>query len=561
MQFNFHKAYQLTLLFFTIIGMHVVTFMPRGSGLYVSSNMIGWGVVSLLISYGFWYVYKNKAITYSKLSLYVVSGVLLLILPVTYSNSSLDNFLPRLIALIAGVLFLFSLYQCKFGLTDRVKILNIFLIGILIEGILGFLQFFVFNFLEWDFGYYDLLNLRPSGVFRQPNIMASFMASGIVISLFLLYKEINNLNKKILYIYYSVLFICSTILLILQSKTGYLGLLLSLLLLIPVIFKHFNRVKVGIIFILLGLIWGIISLNIIKGVERGEKLYTDGGIRLDIINVGFDIFEKSPLLGHGYGNFERVYRSAHIKKMKTEESLGEPLENLHHPHNEILFWGIEGGIVALFGLLILIIGFIQIFPRNMLRENSALLSLLVPILLHTQFEYPFYTSLIHLLLFITLIWYIDESLNNSREKNIGKNEATKYIGILIPILVIPFMVSGLHTMKSMSDFHESKYKDVQYLLNVKNDLIWHDYISRIYQNIYFNKGMKTGDVDSLTSYIVWGLNYVETKPRVKIYDNMIKSIQLIESKGNEYNYETKVKIFTDAKLMYPKVFTYKIVKG
>ncbi|MFQ9621647.1 MAG: Wzy polymerase domain-containing protein [Enterobacteriaceae bacterium] len=76
---------------------------------------------------------------------------------------------------------------------------------------------------------------------------------------------------------------------------------------------------------------------------------------------------------------------------------------LTYPHNDLLFWWVEGGAVALLGLLVLgVSGFWLLLRRPGVRQ-LALLACLMPILLHTQLEYPLYQSPVHWLLVLILV--------------------------------------------------------------------------------------------------------------------------------------------------------------
>lgn len=83
--------------------------------------------------------------------------------------------------------------------------------------------------------------------------------------------------------------------------------------------------------------------------------------------------------------------------------LSRRVPGLTYPHNDLLFWWVEGGAVALLGLLVLgVSGFWLLLRRPGVRQ-LALLACLMPILLHTQLEYPLYQSPVHWLLVLILV--------------------------------------------------------------------------------------------------------------------------------------------------------------
>lgn len=83
--------------------------------------------------------------------------------------------------------------------------------------------------------------------------------------------------------------------------------------------------------------------------------------------------------------------------------LSRRVPGLTYPHNDLLFWWVEGGAVALLGLLVMgVSGFWLLLRRPGVRQ-LALLACLMPILLHTQLEYPLYQSPVHWLLVLILV--------------------------------------------------------------------------------------------------------------------------------------------------------------
>ncbi len=92
------------------------------------------------------------------------------------------------------------------------------------------------------------------------------------------------------------------------------------------------------------------SINFLNSVDRGDKLYSDKGVRTDIIWVSANLFSQNPIQGVGYGNFEKKYRLHHLSLLDSDiDWLDKPLEKLDHPHNEFLIWIVEGGVAPLIG--------------------------------------------------------------------------------------------------------------------------------------------------------------------------------------------------------------------
>lgn len=123
-----------------------------------------------------------------------------------------------------------------------------------------------------------------------------------------------------------------------------------------------------------------------------------------------------PLSGWGYGSFEYAFQHFRIELVPPTRVL----EIARHPHNELLYWWVEGGLVALLGISLLILGggrlLLQVFRHDRRAfstgaanagETSALCLALLPMLIHTQLEYPFYLSAMHWMVFLLLLAMAD----------------------------------------------------------------------------------------------------------------------------------------------------------
>ena len=124
--------------------------------------------------------------------------------------------------------------------------------------------------MEWvlKIPYFSKKKDLPYGSFQHRNVMASFMATGIGICLFLLTEDslIQSLNHK-RYLIYIVTLFSSILIIALQSSTGILGFLITIIL-------QFHRIKIqkkifqNFLFLMfLGLFIGYISPKIAPNLD------------------------------------------------------------------------------------------------------------------------------------------------------------------------------------------------------------------------------------------------------------------------------------------------------
>ena len=99
--------------------------------------------------------------------------------------------------------------------------------AVAIEALLGLVQYYLLVPGNW-IGYDTQAN-RPYGIFQQPNVMASFMATGLSLAIWLELR--GDANPWLKGLRYGVILITSLLLVILQSRVGQLGGMMALLLL------------------------------------------------------------------------------------------------------------------------------------------------------------------------------------------------------------------------------------------------------------------------------------------------------------------------------------------
>jgi len=399
-----------------LVGMHVILDTPGGTGLYLSFNIIGWLFVVTLIALGLWQVTLNKKIVYSKKLIWLSLGCLCLYVPTFYSFEFTDHAIPRLLALTGGLLLLFCLYQFPVKQSDKYQLLILILIAVALESCLGLAQYFLFE--EGFWGGYKIGISRPHGVFLQPNVMASFMATGLAIALFIstqfsLVKPQFSLPLKVL-VYFTI-FSTSFLLLVLQSRTGHLSALLILALMTPYLYqKSRKQLSINLVIITLALLTAVVSFKYSDVAKRGDKNYQSIGSRSTVYEVSIDMIKTKPLVGYGYGGFERGFIDHFNQYAIAHPQVGKTIPRLSHPHNEVLFWVIEGGVITLLAFLLFAAAYIKVWLKINRVKALALLALLLPILLHSQLEFPFYSSVSHFIVFLLILWLTDtENSKNS----------------------------------------------------------------------------------------------------------------------------------------------------
>ena len=532
--------------------MHVILDTPGGVGLYYSYNVIAWLITTILISLGLWQITLNKKIYYSKMLIWLTLGCVCLIIPVFYHFEFTDHAIPRILALVGGLLFLFSLYQFKLSKRDALHLLTLILLAVVIEACFGLVQFFLFE--EGFWGGYIVGSSRPHGVFIQPNVMASFMATGLAIALFLSVKNKfieNKLAFNSLIIF--SLFVSSFLLILLQSRTGFVAAIAVLALTAPYLYqKNKKQLVTNLAIITIAALLAIISLEDSATPIRGEQTYENVGARDVIFIVSADMVKEKPLLGYGYGGFERGFIDHFNKYAKDNPEIGNTITNLSHPHNEVLFWLVEGGIIALLAFIFFTMGYIFTWRKIQLYKGLVIFALVLPLLLHSQLEFPFYSSVSHWLVFLIMLWLVDRDALAEGETyrfiTCPQIFLIRFFAILIPAIFIPFLLTTLHTGNILVE-HEKNPTSPQALAklnDIVNPIAWQSRLdAAVYSHILIN-GIRDKDVKKLKSYLIWALKRINHKPRPSLYKNCLLILKAL-NKTEEYHL-----LLSEAKRTFPQ---------
>ncbi|WNC68132.1 Wzy polymerase domain-containing protein [Thalassotalea nanhaiensis] len=550
---SLYPRFRFVLLLFFIFAMHFTLLTPGGSGLYLPFNVMSWIFVSILIALGLWQIAVQKEIRLHKLHIFICIGFALMCIPMFYEGEFSDYAIPRLLGLLTGLVFLVAINQFQLSQKQNNDVLFLILIGVSISALVSLVQYyFVTEPSTWP-GYTPGAT-RPIGLFLQPNVIASFLATGLILAAYLFTTitptEQEKWHKPLLVF---ILFSTPLLLVLLQSRVGFLGVIVALILLLPFICKQsVKKTLLVLLIIISGISAAFISTTFIDTQDRGAEIYKDAGARSDIYRVSAHMIYNKPLTGVGYGDFERKYREFHLAIMNENPDLLMPLDKLDHPHNEILLWGVEGGIVAILGLLIFALGYFYLFANIKARTAFAYIALLTPILLHTQTEYPFYHSVPHWVVFLLLINFTQQGLTSFSLKPVPQTFLVKFIAVINLAIIIPFMLTTFHTGYLLKEYAKSEPHDEAFIHRIINPLPWKALTERVTYNHRLEVGFANHDPQALIDYIEWGRTFVLLTPREEVYQNMITAIQTLHNIGKPVDDNVSISLILDAEKLYPE---------
>jgi O-antigen polymerase len=155
------------------------------------------------------------------------------------------------------------------------------------------------------------------------------------------------------------------------------------------------------------------------------------------------------------------------------------------------------------------------------------LALTAPILIHTQTEYPLYHSGLHWITLILLLAFVDTHRSPPKAYAFPRIILPLSLAFLTPLLVIPFMVTGLQSLAVITQLEASKPRQYQRLLDVTNPAAdlnrfqWHLWELRL------NTALAKNDRQELTAYLAWSEKMSRGTPRAPLWVNQMIALRAL----------------------------------
>ncbi|KGK41051.1 hypothetical protein LH51_17395 [Nitrincola sp. A-D6] len=440
----------------------------------------------------------------------------------------------RLSVVIGGYLFFYSIFQYQLSVRMVSNSLYVLVIFFIIHSLVSIVQ--ILPGMHMAAIIPNVGNMVPMGIFQQPNMQASLMATAVTLAFFMVSLPDFQFRPVLLKIaLVALVFLSSFALFSSGSRIGLIGGAISLFFMILVRISFLKRKPKWLFMMALSLSIGVFSgmqINdgFLNAYSKFERLSESGkDVRVHVYRIGFESIIEKPFFGHGIGTFQKVF---HENAAKYQAQLGGV--NLigdgryTHPHNEILLWGMEGGGVAILALLIALIVFLIQLYKVGWKKGGAYFALVFPILIHTQVEHPFYVSFYHwfLFLFFSYILFRKNSYFKSVDFSVfGIFFIRVFAVILFSVSLVFFGKSYLYSYK-IGGLIFSGSGTIEELEKMGRHPFFTDIASR---HMLASLVAHTESPESINYYIDWMENYVERVPDVGVYIDLARMYIKISS--------------------------------
>ena len=505
--------------------MHLVIPNMGGSGSDMPTSLCVWLVLLLTLSVGTLCLLRT-AITLIPGIYALLSGAVLMTLPLAWCPRQewLLEALPRFVALWAGVLLLLVLIRCRFNARQREILLYSIGFAALIQAIYSLLGLYHPTVLS---GFeQQVLRANPGniGVFQQRNVTASFLATGAAVWLFLLgapiFRFANHHGETVRAVLVgAIIMLLFATLTLICSRIGWLSALCIYPAISGLYWRRASRwrrcllVVAPAVGITAGILLMQVSLHQALSQHHGSNVQ-----RLMILRETWHMICRFPLSGWGYGSFEWQFNHFIADRAK-------PIENgllvLTHPHNEILYWWVEGGGVALGGILLLAYAGVVIFLRSVTRQKLACLCCVLPLLLHTQVEYPFYQSGAH---WLTLMVLVSLAAGRQRQRREAHHCSLKWLAPPLALVCLAMAAVVLVTLRQQSRLTQFERRPDGHYISV---LALHETglatvrLRKDRAAALIVEYQHSGDINALRCFIPQATRWLDLWVDADMYDNLI----------------------------------------
>ena len=518
---NPESLFKISFAICFILGINLTLDYTEGIGHYLPYNLTVWIFISFWTGLGLWKIHNKKIIRISVFSKFLLLGVFFLFLPFFYQkNIPYDLIYIRYIGIISITGLYLTLQQFDFHKNDTHFFYFIIILSTLLKSSFElFIYFFPNLFINTNIDIY-LFN-----TINHRNVQSTFLILGPLLSLFIILntkKEIFKISFKEI-ILFSTTFLISIILILLQSKTAIIAYPISILL---IFLGRYTFNKNVIIWFLLTFSGFIIGHYLKENYSEHTRFIKRSDIsnqnsfkvRLNLYTLSLELWNKKPFTGHGYGTFLSVFRNHYaVQKEKKPNIIDLGSKNVLHPHNEILFWLVEGGIIPLIGLLIIAGSFIILLWKIKIVKPLSLIGCIFPIIFHTQVEYPFYNSAIHLFIFCFFIYQIDQKYGKYTQFKNRFSFIPKLLSFIVPLISIIYLITILQTIYVITKYEKTGQKNINLLKSALNPSALKIKYDNYLLKSYLNNAIKTKNTQKLKTYITIVEKKIKYTPFLFLY--------------------------------------------
>lgn len=497
-------------------------------GLELPLNLSTWWTVSVGIAVSMLMIFFSRSLIYPKWILFfIVFPVFILISSLLSEVNRPDIWVFRQLFVLGGLIFLIALFQFKPTVRTIERALYLIVIATLLHAFIATVSIMSPTILAGLVPIYG--DGVPRGVFQQVNVHVTFLTTGCLIAFYLIsrpgFNSASLLRSCVLLL---TIALTSYIIFMSGSRVGLLSLLVGLSVMLLCRYRQLFKHK-KVVFMALFLVCSSVFIG-----QSGVKVSMDksalivqeeyGSPRVAMYRIGLDAIAQSPIYGHGIGNFLQAWNTQTYAFIQENPKTALP-RYVSHPHNEILFWMIESGALALVGILFVFMGVVLGLLHCGLQRGGAYFAMLLPITLHTQVELPFYMSSIHWFLWLFIIFMILRHQTKAIKVTLSDsaNGLIAIMAMVLPIVVTLFMINTSRAQEEVFHFIHDEVREAPYMPTAKHNLYFSVLAEQLLWRYSLYAGIQNNDENSVKAFVAWAKPFLAMNPELKTYRDLIRA--------------------------------------
>lgn len=491
-----------------------------------------------LVLLGFWFrrAENHRAILVSPALAYFTAAVVVLALPLAYTTDlRFTHAAWRIAGIVLGLFWFVSCLQIHWRRYTVLAALYGLLFLVAVQAVIAGQQWLV-----PDNAWVPLYGNRVYGSFFQPNVLASFIATGVTLTLALLLlpglasKRARSEHARQCGLLI-LLAILSAVLICIQSRAGWLGGIAAVLLIFcfgrlnsPRTIRALAALTVGVF---LGGALLLLGPSLVPLVDHSHSNLS----RWTMLRDTLAMIADRPWQGWGYGGFEYDFQHFRV----SQASPTQVTEIARHPHNEILLWVVEGGLIGLTGMTLVLIGIGTIVRQAIKRDRAALMAghrmagvttalsiAALPMAIHSLLEFPFYLSTLHFVIFLLLLAMADRLSATEPTLMTLPNISNRILNRTLTVLALGITVLASFTLKgglTLTQVERFGMEDVTPLKTLPSltRLLLQERITFDEQVGALMTYNRTRDERLLEDYSQWAQTYLQQRIDKNVYANLI----------------------------------------
>lgn len=508
-----------------------------GEGLRIPHNITIWLVATIFIAYTFHKILKAREYVIPKYFWMIAAFPVLATLSGFIAGVEQPlKWLFRLLFIWGGLAFFFALFQMRLSQARIDRLLYLVILSALTFSVVGILQ--IWLKLEMPFFLPKHPEGRPETLFQQINNHATYQVTAIFIAFYLSMRPWSRsgyfIKRVILLI---TVLLAAFIVAISGSRIGALTLIISMLVVLPAIWRNWHRHRL-VLWVIAALVIGLFAGTLTgddKLIDKTEALQSgySAEARLGMYSISLGLIGESPIVGHGIGSFGPEWQYAKPAFYAAHPEANLPEDFVSHPHNELIQWSVEGGLLALAGMVLVVIGVVLSGIKTTLNRALMYAAILVPIALHTQVELPFYLSALHWMVFMLLLFVVMH--HKVQNKKIGLTVAAtnllKYSSLSVATILVVFYAHSIRSNWDFVSYYQGKQMQNPLPYAYQNPYLgeqarWIDLSAMMYSSIEKNIP------ENVRYYVKWGEQLKKRYPDIDLYIKLVDAYEFLRDKTN-----------------------------